>query len=68
MKVFTHFWRVKALPTAQLCVWRALQDRLTTFVCVEKRGTQSAYNMCVMCDLEEENHNLFLTCSITSRI
>jgi len=36
MEVFTHLWKIKALPIAQLCAWRTLQDRLATLVNLEK--------------------------------
>jgi len=66
---YTKLWNTKALPTAQICVWRALQDRLTTYENLQNRGILVNNGICVFCSIQvETNNHLFLNCVVVARI
>jgi len=66
---YTKLWNTRALPTAQICVWRALQDMLATYENLQNKGILVKNGMCVFCGIHAEtNNHLFFNCVVVARI
>jgi len=56
--VYAKLWKIKVLLIAQLGAWRALQNRLATYVNLADRRIQLASTVCLMCGIQEKILNL----------
>jgi len=45
---YKFFWKIKALPSAQVAAWRVIENKVACRVNLERRGTRSRV-ICVAC-------------------
>jgi len=72
MQTFEEFqvlWNLKIAPSAAVCAWRLLLDRLPTRDNLAKRGMQLMSVRCPMCQegVETAQH-LFTTCKVAQKV
>jgi len=52
--LFERFWKVKALPSAQITAWRVLNNSIATKDNLLRRGVLMVSCLCGLCGEEEE--------------
>ena len=68
-EVFKLLWNLKVPPSAVVCVWRLLMDRLPTRSNLVKRGLQLPNLLCPFCqECVESAQRLFVTCKVTQKV
>jgi len=64
--MFNFFWRIKALPSAQLTAWRVLGNKMATKVNLLRREVAVRNSLCSFCgEKEEEYFHLFFYCRLS---
>jgi len=68
-EVFRLVWSIKIAPSAAVCAWRLLLDRVPTRSNLVRRGIQIGNMQCPMCqeDVETTQH-LLITCRVTQKV
>jgi len=65
LRLYDFFWKIKALPSAQVTAWRVIENKLATRVNLERHGVEINSNLCCLCGgLEESTNHLFFGCKI----
>jgi len=66
---FQLLWSLKTVPSALMCIWRIIWDRLPTRANLVRRGVQLGCALCPLCreDVESVQH-LFCTCKVTQKV
>ena len=68
-EVFKLLWTLKIEPSAAVCVWRLLLDRLPTKYNLAKRGLQIANLSCPLClECVETGQHLFVVCKVPQKV
>jgi len=68
-EIFQLLWTLKIVPSAAVCAWRLLLDRLPTRLNLAKRGMQLTDLPCPLCqEYEESGQHLFTTCKVAQNV
>ena len=68
-EVFKMLWSLKITPSAAVCVWRLLLDRLPTKYNLAKRDLQMANLSCLLClECDETGQHLFVECKVAQKV
>jgi len=47
--MYNFFWKIKALPSAHVTVWRVIENKIASKVNLERRGVGVKSNICCLC-------------------
>jgi len=68
-ETFQVLWSLKVVPSALVCAWRLLLDRLPTRSNLARRGVQLESVQCPLCQEHVETaKHLFNTCSVARQV
>jgi len=60
---------VNVAATAQICPWRVLIDRLTTWENIARKGVSLGSNTCPLCNKQEDKiKHLFINCEVATKV
>ena len=66
---FRELWSLKVAGSAQLCVWKAMLDKLPTRLNLVKRGIIIPTNLCPLCKKAEESvQHVFINCEVAQKV
>jgi len=66
---FKYLWSLCVAPSAIVCAWRILLDRMPTILNLARRGVQLANLFCPLCqDGVESTDHLFNTCIMVQQV
>jgi len=64
-----EIWSLKVTGSTQLCVWRAMLEKLPTRSNLARRGAIISSNLCPLCKkVEETTQHVFINCEITQKV
>jgi len=67
-KSFRELLSLKVAGSAQVCVWRAMLEKLPTRINLEKRGVVVISNLCPLCmKAEETAQHVLISCDIAQK-
>jgi len=64
-RMYNSFWRINALPSAHITVWRVIENKIATKVNLERREVHVESNLCCLHRVSEEStSHLFFGCIV----
>jgi len=68
-KWFKELWSLKVVGSAQLCVWRAMLEKLPTRLSLDKRGAAVPSNLCRLSKkFEEAAQHVLISCEVVQNV